>query len=68
MLARLRGIAMWLVTAVDDVVVEKLWPRLRSGDVAGAVRVVADLILGFWGCVALIAVLALALAALVALR
>lgn len=61
--ARLRAFGLWFVTGFDDVVIERCWGRLRRGDVRGALRVWADVLLGWWGC----AVVPLALAAVIAL-
>jgi hypothetical protein len=61
---RVRGIALWVVTGVDDVFVERFWKRLRRGEVAAAFRVFPDVLLGFWGCSASIALAAFLLALL----
>ena len=47
---RLRGVALWIYTGLDDVFVERFWKRLRRGEVAAAFRVFPDILLGFWGC------------------
>jgi hypothetical protein len=49
-LPRLRDVWLWIVTALDDVVVEKFWYRLRRGDVRGAGRAIWELVIGFPGC------------------
>ena len=59
---RLRGVALWIYTGLDDVFVERFWKRLRRGEVAAAFRVFPDILLGFWGC-SLAALLAVALLA-----
>jgi hypothetical protein len=66
MWARLRGIALWFVTGLDDIFVERFWKRLRRGDVAAAFRVFPDVLLGFWGCSLVALLLALGVAALAA--
>lgn len=55
----------WLVTILDDVLVEKFWYRLRRGDTRGAVRAITEIITGFPGCWLLFAALVLVLALLV---
>jgi hypothetical protein len=45
-----RDIWLWMITVLDDVVVEKFWYRLRRGDVRGAVRSIGELFTGFPGC------------------
>ena len=47
----------WLVTILDDVLVEKMWYRLRRGDTRGAVRAITEIITGFPGCWLSLAVL-----------
>ena len=49
----------WLVTILDDVLVEKFWYRLRRGDTRGAVRAITEIITGFPGCWLVLAVLLL---------
>ena len=66
MWARLRGVALWIYTGLDDVFVERFWKRLRRGEVAAAFRVFPDILLGFWGC-SLAALLAVALLAALAM-
>jgi len=66
MWARLRGIALWFVTGLDDIFIERFWKRLRRGDVAAAFRVFPDVLLGFWGCSLVALLLALGVAALAA--
>ena len=66
MWARLRGVGLWFVTGLDDVFVERFWARLRRGQVAAAFRVFPDVILGFWGCGAVLAAVALVVALVVA--
>jgi hypothetical protein len=66
MLDRLRGIALWFVTGLDDIFVERFWKRLRRGEVAAAFRVFPDVLLGFWGCSVALLLAALAIAALAA--
>ena len=61
---RLRGVALWIYTGLDDVFVERFWKRLRRGEVAAAFRTFPDILLGFWGCslaalVAMVVVVAL---------
>jgi hypothetical protein len=63
---RLRNAAYWFITALDDVLVEKIWFRLRRGDVRGASRVLAELAVGWWGCTATLAAVIVLLIALVA--
>ncbi len=65
MWARLRGIGWWFITGLDDVFVERFWRRLRRGEVAAAFRVFPDVILGFWGCAVVLALVALVVAAIV---
>jgi hypothetical protein len=48
----------WMVTILDDVLVEKVWYRLRRGDRRGAVRAITELITGFPGCWIALVVLA----------
>ena len=48
--ARLKDIAMWVVTGIDDIVVERTWRAWRRGDRALAVRTWRELVLGFPGC------------------
>lgn len=45
---RPRDIGWWIVTAVDDLVIEKFWYRLSRGAVADAIRVWTELAAGFW--------------------
>jgi hypothetical protein len=57
-----RDIWLWMITIVDDVLVEKFWYRLRRGDARGAARAIWELVIGFPGCwLGLIALVALAL-------
>jgi hypothetical protein len=48
--ARLRDVAMWFVTAIDDIIVERTWRALRRGKPRVAVQTWRDLVLGFPGC------------------
>jgi hypothetical protein len=48
--ARLRDVAMWIVTAVDDIVIERTWRALRRGDRELTARTWRDLVVGFPGC------------------
>ena len=66
MWARLHGIALWFVTGLDDIFVERFWKRLRRGEVAAAFRVFPDVLLGFWGCTAAVLLAVLAVAVLAA--
>ena len=55
-----RDIWLWMITVLDDVLVEKFWYRLRRGDVRGAARSIGELFTGFPGCwLALVALLTL---------
>lgn len=63
---RLRGVALWIYTGLDDVFVERFWKRLRRGEVAAAFRVFPDILLGFWGC-SVAVLLAIALVAALAM-
>jgi hypothetical protein len=45
-----RDIWRWIVTVLDDVLVEKFWYRLRRGDVRAAARSITELFTGFPGC------------------
>ena len=62
---RHRGVGSWFVTAIDDVFAEQVWPRARRGDLAGAAQVLGNLVLGFWRCAVVVAILAVALIVLV---
>ena len=55
----------WLVTILDDVLVEKFWYRLRRGDTGGAVRSITEIITGFPGCWLTLIVLVLLIVAFV---
>ena len=57
----------WLVTILDDVLVEKFWYRLRRGDTRGAVRAITEIFTGFPGCWLSLAVLILLVVVLVRL-
>jgi hypothetical protein len=62
MLPGLRDIWLWVITVLDDVLVEKFWYRLRRGDVRGAARAIGELFTGFPGCwLILVALVALGL-------
>jgi hypothetical protein len=54
MLTRLRGVVMAFVTAIDDVIIERFWKRLRRGEIAPAFRVLGEIAVGWWGCTATI--------------
>jgi hypothetical protein len=62
---RHRGIGWWLVTALDDLFVEQALPRLRRGDISGALGVLGNVAVGFWGCAAMLVVVAIAITVLV---
>jgi hypothetical protein len=62
---RLQDLWRWFVTILDDVLVEKLWYRLRRGDTRGAVRSITELIPGFAGCWLLLGALVLLVVLLV---
>jgi hypothetical protein len=49
----------WLITILDDVLLEKFWYRLRRGDTRGAARAITEIITGFPGCWLVLAVLIL---------
>ncbi len=55
----------WLVTILDDVLVEKFWRRLRRGDTRGALRSITEIITGFAGCWLVLAALVLLVVVLV---
>ena len=54
MRAPLRAIRLWIATGLDDIFVERFWARLRRGEVGAAFRTFPDVILGYWGCAALL--------------
>jgi hypothetical protein len=62
---RPQDIWRWLVTILDDVLVEKFWYRLRRGDTHGALRSVTEIITGFPGCWVLLIALVLLILAIV---
>ncbi len=55
----------WLVTILDDVLVEKFWRRLRGGDTRGARRAIIEIITGFPGCWLVLAAMVFAIVLLV---
>ena len=61
--ARLRDVAMWFVTAIDDILIERTWRALRRGDHPVTTRTWRDLVLGFPGCAVPILVVVAALVA-----
>jgi hypothetical protein len=58
----------WLVTILDDVLVEKFWYRLRRGDARGALRAITEIVTGFAGCWLVLTVLTLVGVLLVGVR
>ena len=66
MATRLRDFGMWVVTAIDDVVVERFWRRLRRGQIGPAFAVWGEFLTGWWGCAALLALIVIAIVLLLA--
>lgn len=59
---------MWIVTGLDDFVVERTWRALRRGDHTVPVRAWGDLVSGFPGCAITVLAVAVALVAWLLLR
>lgn len=59
---------MWVVTGLDDFVVERTWRALRRGDHAVTRRAWGDLVTGFPGCAVTVLVVVLALVGWLLLR
>lgn len=64
----IRSFPAWLVTAVDDILVQQVWAHLRRGEPRRAVRVLADLVTGWAPFFLILAGLATAVAMAAAKR
>ena len=56
-----RGVLLFIITTVDDTFRGVLWPMLRRGDAAGALRYLWLFVTDFWTCSIFVAAMVWAL-------